>query len=928
LTSTTSSIVDVCSGTSANITLTGNLPVGLYNVAYQLGGVAQKPVSMYVAVAGSGSFIAPGFTTVGGRNLVVTSLTSGTSLTAADDCTSNITSNNSVNVSTISSGTAPVALAGTDATCNAIKANWQAVPGAAYYVLDVSTNINFGSFVGTYNALNVGNVLSYTVTGLSNATTYYYRVRAFSGTCISASSNTITYKPAVAPGNVALGASSNVICTVFTANWTPEANATSYLLDVSTSNTFASFVGLYNGLDIGNVTSYAVGGLNAGQTYYYRVRAKNGCGTSSTATATIQSVTTLIVNAPQNDVLVQPTCITPTGTLTLRGLPNRNDYTIVQSGTVARTYTGSASPDLTRYTITGLLPGTYSFTVSYPGSCISPELQNIIINPLVTNTYTIAGGWSNGTTNENQNIVFADSFSSTGDLSSCTCKVNAGKKVTINPTHTLKINNELIVDNAAGTELIFEDSASLLQINNASNSGNIVYKRTAKGIRQADFVYWSTPVNPQKLIDVSPETAQDKFYYNNAPGWIEVDRNTTMLVGKGYIIRGPETYSNSAKTDYTASFIGVPNNGNLATEPLTSGRYHLIGNPYPSALSADALINGNTVLNGTLYFWTHNTPVVPVGNYDYNVNDYASYNLSGGVATAKSAKSDPNHSDDPANDFGVKPTGKIGAGQAFFVSTRLPGPALFTNTMRYGGTDNSQFFKMKNTSKTADVEKHRIWLNMTNAEGLFKQILVGYIQGATNAYENKYDGVSFDANPYLDFYSMISTSKFVIQGRALPFANTDVVPLGYRTTVAGDFTIAIDEVDGNMSSQPIYIEDKVTGTVHDLRSSNYTFTTAVGTFTDRLILRYTGKTLGTDDFENQQKGIFVSVQNKVMRILSSQENIKEVMVFDISGKQLYKTNKIGSTELLINNLASGNQVLLVKVILENNQTTTQKVIFQ
>ncbi|MBF4488262.1 calcium-binding protein, partial [Flavobacterium sp. CSZ] len=306
--------------------------------------------------------------------------------------------------------------------------------------------------------------------------------------------------------------------------------------------------------------------------------------------------------------------------------------------------------------------------------------------------------------------------------------------------------------------LIFENNSSLLQSNNVTNTGNITYKRTARQIRQADFVYWSTPVKPQQLLKVSPDTKPDMFYYHHGSGWIDADRNADMIVGKGYIIRGPETYSNTDKADYTASFIGVPNNGDIVGEPLTAGKYRLIGNPYPSALSIDKLIQGNTVLNGTVYFWTHNTAVTPVGNYDYNPNDYASYNLSGSVRTSKAALT--------GNE---KPSGYVAAGQAFFVSGRLAGPVLYNNSMRFGGTNNNQFFKSSETSKETSIEKNRIWLNMTSSKGTFKQLLIGYIEGASNAYENKFDGVSFDGNPYLDFYSMVNTTKLVIQGRALPF---------------------------------------------------------------------------------------------------------------------------------------------------------------
>ncbi|OXA98980.1 hypothetical protein B0A72_22930 [Flavobacterium pectinovorum] len=244
--------------------------------------------------------------------------------------------------------------------------------------------------------------------------------------------------------------------------------------------------------------------------------------------------------------------------------------------------------------------------------------------------------------------------------------------------------------------------------------------------------------------------------------------------------------------------------------------------------------------------------------------------------------------------------------------------------MRLGAADNTQFFKSASKETT---DAHRVWLNMTNTKGVFKQMLVGYVQGATNEYEDRYDGVSFNANPYVDFYSVDNGNNYVIQGRALPFTDTDQVPLGYNTTITGDFTISIDKTDGDLSSHAIYLEDKKTGVIHDLTTSDYTFTTEKGTFTDRLVLRYTNKTLGTGDFENIENGLLVSVKDKTIKVTSSTENIKEVTVFDISGKLLYSKKKAGTTELQIQNLQSSNQVLLVKVTLDNDFTTTKKIIF-
>jgi len=72
----------------------------------------------------------------------------------------------------------------------------------------------------------------------------------------------------------------NETASGFTANWKSVSGATGYLLDVSISNSFVTYVGIYQNLDVGNVTSQNVTGLAANTFYYYRVRASNGNGTS------------------------------------------------------------------------------------------------------------------------------------------------------------------------------------------------------------------------------------------------------------------------------------------------------------------------------------------------------------------------------------------------------------------------------------------------------------------------------------------------------------------------------------------------------------------------------------------------------------------------------------------------------------------------
>ncbi|MFZ4707868.1 MAG: LamG-like jellyroll fold domain-containing protein, partial [Bacteroidales bacterium] len=82
----------------------------------------------------------------------------------------------------------------------------------------------------------------------------------------------------------------------FTANWNAPVTGAfnNYILDVSTSSSFSSFVTGYNNLDCNTNLSQSVIGLSAGTTYYYRVKADKASvtGTGGYYRTPITAVTT------------------------------------------------------------------------------------------------------------------------------------------------------------------------------------------------------------------------------------------------------------------------------------------------------------------------------------------------------------------------------------------------------------------------------------------------------------------------------------------------------------------------------------------------------------------------------------------------------------------------------------------------------------
>ncbi|MBZ4043341.1 LamG-like jellyroll fold domain-containing protein [Flavobacterium hibisci] len=860
-----------------------------------------------------------------GNNTVIATTKNLTGLTPGDyRVTVALTGVSSPNakVFTVGSAAEVVATAGTGANCTStITANWNAVAGTTSYVLDVATDAAFTSFVTGYNGLNVGTVTTYAVTNVPPGP-IFYRVRRNTSCGISANSNIIQYQTQQVKTPVATAAAI-LSCTSFRTNWNPVDGANAYYLDVSTDPAFGSFVTGYNGSNVGNVTSVDVTGLSSNTTYYYRVRSGNAsCGMMATSSNTISILVSTGPTAPTVGTITQATCANPTAKVVLNGLP-AGEWTLQFS--TGQTFSGSG----TSVTISDLTPGS-SFTAAVKtNACYSPNSANIVLNSLVIPTSTWNGSvWSTPPT-INNNIVFAANYNLAGDISGCTCTVNPGVSVVVNSGDTFTITNAVTT---TGGTLTFENGASLVQTNDISNTGDIIYKRISEPMENFDYTYWSSPIDGQVLNVFSPNTLYDKYFSYNTTllKWQHESPLNPMTPGKGYIIRTPKAglWANGENVVFpyaqNVRFVGVPNNGSIFAEEVTSvtaTRYFLIGNPYPSAVDANLFLSANsTILAGTLYFWTHNTPLSGTG---YTGDDYASYNSTGGVGT--SAKSDPGHNNNPALDTGKKPNGKIAAGQSFFAASKAPGTIAFTNSMRIAG-NNNQFFKQ---GKAADSERHRVWLELSNNKEAYKQMLIGYIQGATNNYEDQFDGVTIDGHQYADFYSINNDKKLVIQGRALPFENTDLVPLGYKTAVAGNFTIGINQTEGTFTTQPIYLEDRLTQTIHNLQSSNYMFTTAAGTFDDRFVLKYSDSNLGSGDLENNKNNLIVTVNRKVINITSlNDDNISKVFLYDISGKLIYKKDKINSNQFSITQLNAAEQVLLVKVFLENDNEQTRKIIFR
>ncbi|MGL2964504.1 fibronectin type III domain-containing protein [Flavobacterium sp. RSB2_4_14] len=517
--------------------------------------------------------------------------------------------------------------------------------------------------------------------------------------------------------------------------------------------------------------------------------------------------------------------------------------------------------------------------------------------------------------------------------------INNGASLTVQSSNTITVTDFVNVN--TGGIFDIKNSASLVQVNNtATNTGNITMDRTTN-VKKYDYVYWSSPVrtfNSGSIIPSAPTGYIFKWNTTISNGnggqgnWVSGLEN--MAVGKGYIGMVPFSYSASAVAPMTATFNGIANNG-IKRVPIFRGshtganyagtngititnlddNWNLLGNPYPSAIDAKDFLLLNTNINGNVRLWTHGSPISSGNanpfygsfNLNYNVNDYVSFNGVGSTPPGFN--------------------GKIGAGQSFFVimndGTASSGIVTFNNSLRSNTYNNSQFYRQNNIAET-EPEKDRFWISLVRPDNLAATTLIGYVEDATYGEDRLFDAV-YKPVSEVGIYSILNDKTTIIQGRQLPFDDNDFIPLGITIPNNGVYTIGISQAEGLFmnDNQNIFLEDTYTNVIHDLRLAPYTFQINTGRYDNRFILRYKNESLGNPSINENET--FAYINNHIVKV-QSKENIKEIKIFDMTGKLIttYKPDIMQNN--FEENFPYANGVYLAIIKLDNDSVVKRKLL--
>jgi len=553
-------------------------------------------------------------------------------------------------------------------------------------------------------------------------------------------------------------------------------------------------------------------------------------------------------------------------------------------------------------------------------------------------------GWDNGLPDRSRIVEVSANYDTSvqGSFEACSLEINSSSTLDIKAGDYVSIVNDLTT-NATST-LNVEHEGSLVMVDDSgvvTNNGTTNIYKTTSSMEEFDYLYWSSPVdygnvtpfptpiafvltdfNPTRIYEFNTanfDDIDDDYFDDNGNDWIYYDSD--MKKGIGYAAM------TSATGVRNAIFSGKVNNGvitvNVGLSNDANGDidgdeddWNLIGNPYPSAISADDFIAHNSNLSGTIYFWTH-VDDISLSNpgpdaYNFTTDDYAMYNTTGGIGTGSTSGSNA-------------PTGFIASGQGFFVDAITAGTIEFNNSMRSLSYANDDFFRSNNT--TNEVEKDRIWLNLTNPDGAFSQILVGFFENATIGKDRIYDGVRLKGTNYLEFYSLDNTTlEYGIQGRPL-FDITDNIKLGFESHIVGSLSIDLGAREGALLNRPVYLRDNYMMITHDLNISPYIFNTESGKFNDRFEIRFTEDILNLEEIKINSDSLQINElpNGDVQFKLTSPFEMKSIEIIDLLGRTLYLLEAQGNSQTFsLSNLSQATY--LAKVKLSNGYVITKKAL--
>lgn len=447
--------------------------------------------------------------------------------------------------------------------------------------------------------------------------------------------------------------------------------------------------------------------------------------------------------------------------------------------------------------------------------------------------------------------------------------------------------------------------------------------------------------------------------------WI-LTRTDPINAGEGFTMKGTSGTDNSltlfgvqnnAGSAQRYDFRGKPNDGNIEIFVMNA-KSTLTGNPYPSAIDLNSFLTDplNNAIDGNALFWEHDKTVNSHLIAQYR-GGYGVYNGSSSVytpATFYNYDGAGNQTTVASTPLNMYERRFCPVGQGFLVRGVANGSVFMRNTYRVfrreGVANQSQFERnaLANNEDESEFYEHipnvagidytqvsklpapHILVNASLNEQAVRQIAMVFLPSSIDGLD-KADAKSADdgGNLPFDMYFVLDNKEYVQSATA--FDITKRFPVGFKNNTASTFRVAVADFVNFNETENVYLYDKSTNIYHDIKNAEYQFQIEPGVHNERFEITFLAETLSNPTFDGNSLDVVQNNNTQNLIIFNpNAQDIKEVALYDLTGKRIFRKTKLGSNEnYQFSTSGLSESIYIVKVITADKNELNKKIsIFQ
>ena len=349
--------------------------------------------------------------------------------------------------------------------------------------------------------------------------------------------------------------------------------------------------------------------------------------------------------------------------------------------------------------------------------------------------------------------------------------------------------------------------------------------------------------------ELSGSNAYARHLYRYTNQWERItEAHHTFRPLEGFAFKNPFDANR-----YT--FEGTLNTGAVSTKVGNKG-WHLLGNPYPSALDWGASESpegwsGEEHLRTSIWYREGGS-----GGEDGGGN-YATYNRLSGATTNGGQRYIP-----PM--------------QSVWVYAESTGELTVDNPARTNQLVSLYKEETGNTGLRLSFER----------EGYRDELMVIF-NPQSGSHLEPYDTRKrfADAAYYPQIYTHAPDGTPLAVNALGPQQREVEIPVGFRTETAGEFTVTAESIDLDANGYEVYLEDRYADAMIPVEKLPYTFSAEVASGTDRFALHFSQTLTSLEDLN--QAGIKVFSWRDYVQVELKQASTAQVVIYDVAGKQIH-----------------------------------------